>query len=44
MNTKIIFKVKNRKITSDIKSIELIGDNTDYMAVFELDQDLEDII
>ena len=42
MNTKIIFKVKNRKITSDIKSIELIGDNTDYTAVFELDQDLEE--
>lgn len=40
MNTNIIFKVKNRRISSDTKSIDLIGDNMDYTAVFDLDEDL----
>lgn len=40
MNTNIIFTVKNRHITSDTKSIDLIGDNMDYTAVFDLDEDL----
>lgn len=40
MNTAIIFKIKNRHITSDTKSIDLIGDNMDYTAVFDLDEDL----
>ena len=41
MNTSIIFKVKNRRISSDTKSIDLIGDNMDYTAVFDLDEDME---
>lgn len=40
MNTNIIFTVKNRHITSDTKSIDLIGDNMDYTAVFEFDEDM----
>nr|DAG29350.1 MAG TPA: hypothetical protein [Caudoviricetes sp.] len=40
MNTNIIFTVKKRHITSDTKSIDLIGDNMDYTAVFDLDEDL----
>lgn len=40
MNTNIIFKVKNRRIASDTKSIDLIGDNMDYIAVFEFDEDM----
>lgn len=40
MNTTIIFTVKNRRISSDTKSIDLIGDNMDYTAVFDLDEDL----
>ena len=40
MNTTIVFTVKNRHITSDTKSIDLIGDNMDYTAVFEFDEDM----
>lgn len=40
MDTKIIFTVKNRRIISETKSIDLIGDNMDYTAVFDLDEDL----
>lgn len=40
MNTTIIFTIKNRHIASDTKSIDLIGDNMDYTAVFDLDEDL----
>lgn len=40
MNTTIIFTVKNRRISSDTKSIDLIGDNMDYTAVFDLDEDM----
>lgn len=40
MNTTIIFTIKNRRISSDTKSIDLIGDNMDYTAVFDLDEDL----
>ena len=40
MNTTIVFTVKNRRISSDIKSIDLIGDNMDYTAVFDLDEDM----
>ena len=41
MNTTSIFKVQNRKITADKKSIDLIGDNTDYIALFEFDADMD---
>ena len=40
MNTTIVFTVKNRRISSDTKSIELIGDNMDYTAIFDLDEDM----
>lgn len=40
MNTTIVFTVKNRHITSNTKSIDLIGDNMDYTAVFEFDEDM----
>lgn len=40
MNTTIVFTVKNRHIASNTKSIDLIGDNMDYTAVFDLDEDL----
>ena len=40
MNTTIIFTIKNRRISSDTKNIDLIGDNMDYTAVFDLDEDL----
>ena len=40
MNTTIVFTVKNRRISSDTKSIDLIGDNMDYTAVFDLDEDM----
>lgn len=40
MNTTIIFTIKNRRISSDTKSIDLIGDNMDYTAVFDLDEDM----
>ena len=40
MNTTIIFTVRNRRISSDTKSIDLIGDNMDYTAVFEFDEDM----
>lgn len=40
MDTTIIFTVRNRRITSETKSIDLIGDNMDYMALFDLDEDL----
>lgn len=43
MNTTIIFKVQNRKITADKKSIDLIGDNADYIALFEFDADDADM-
>lgn len=40
MNTTIIFTIRNRRISSDTKSIDLIGDNMDYTAVFEFDEDM----
>lgn len=40
MNTTIIFAIRDRRISSDTKSIDLIGDNMDYTAVFEFDEDM----